>query len=239
MTREWTLLSNFIHAYDDQNLHLRVEYCLNHLASLPPKFRIRSSDTQGLISQFFMAIQPLIERSPDVNFLSVDARRTLIKNNLNTAGAMNGIFTCRELNLYQNHSFWNSCQVQYSTEFMEHCVRNSAHCDPNGNLIKIMLFVATFSTNCSIVDFDQQESLTNIKISLELIHIQNIYVTILWKYFLYLYGFKEAVIRYSYMVKNILDIIRMLSVMPKNERHDQMVEKIVHETERSLVIRDM
>lgn len=195
-------------------------------------------DTQGVISQFFMGIQPLIERSPDVNFLSVDARRALIKNNLNTTGAVNGIFICRELNLYQNTVFWNPCQVQYGTEFMEYCVRNSARCDPNGNLIKIMLFVATFSTNCSIVDFDQQESLTNINISLELIHIQNIYVTMLWKYFLYLYGFKEAVIRYSYMVKNILDIIRMLSLMPKNEGHDQMVEKIVSETERVLVIKD-
>lgn len=185
-----------------------------------------------------MAIQPLIERSPDVNSLSVESRRTLIKNNISTTGAANGIFICRELNLYQNPCFWNLSSVQYGSEFLECCVQNSARCDPNGNLIKLMLFVLTFSTNCSVVIFDSEESLTSIKCSLDLIHVQNVYVTMLWKYFLYLYGFKEAVIRYSYMVKNILDIIRMLAAMPKNEGHDQMVEKIVHETERALIIED-
>jgi len=200
---------------------------------------MRSSDFQGVISQFFMAIQPLIERSPDVNSLSAESRRTLIKHNLSTTGAVNGIFICRELNLYRNASFWNPCCVQYSVEFMEHCVRNSSRCDPNGNLIKMMLFVLTFSTNCSVVIFDPEESLTSIKCSLDLIHIQNVYVTMLWKYFLYLYGFKEAVIRYSYMVKNLVDIIQMLSHMPKNEGHDSMVEKIVNQTERALIIEDM
>jgi hypothetical protein len=74
--------------------------------------------------------------------------------------------------------------------------------------------------------------------SMDLIRIQNVYITMLWKYLVYLYGFKEAAIRYSYLVKNILDVTHMLALMPKNKTHDLMVETITTETERALIVKD-
>jgi hypothetical protein len=74
--------------------------------------------------------------------------------------------------------------------------------------------------------------------SIDLIRIQNIYITMLWKYYLYLYQFKEAVIRFSHFVKIILDLIHILELQPKNDAHDLMIETIVTETERVLLIKD-
>jgi hypothetical protein len=185
-----------------------------------------------------MAVQPLIERSPDLNSLPLDARRALTKHNLNTTGAANGILICRELDMYKNPCFWNPCITSYGPEFMAECVGNSARCDPNSNLIKVMLFVMTFSSNCSIVTYNSEEPLTTMTSSMDLIRIQNVYITMLWKYLVYLYGFKEAVIRYSYLVKYVLDITHMLALMPKNETHDLMVETITIETERALIVKD-
>ncbi len=101
-----------------------------------------------------------------------------------------------------------------------------------------MLSVITFSSNCSIVIFDDQENITTISSSLDLIHVQNVYVTMLWKYLIYLYGFKEATLRFSSIVKSIIDVTRMLESMPENITHDLMVETIVAETQRSLLIED-
>jgi hypothetical protein len=235
---EWTLLSNFIHAYDEQNVCLRIRDYLNYVSSLPPKRRWNPSDAYNVVGQFFATVQPLIERSPDLNSLPLEARRALTKHNLNTTGASNGLFICRELDMLKNPCFWNPCIVSYGLEFMQMCVRNSARCDPNGNLIKTMLFVMTFSSSCSIVTFNSEEPLTTMTSSIDLIRIQNVYITMLWKYLLYLYGFKEAVIRYSYIIKYILDVIHMLELMPENEQHDLMIETIATETERALIIKD-
>lgn len=191
-----------------------------------------------MISQFFTGIQSLIENIPDLNSLSFSACRALTKHNFNSAGAYNGIYLCRELDLYNNPIFFNAASTYYGTEFLVNCAKNSARCDPNGSLIKMMLFVITFSTNCSIVTFDYNEYITIMSSSIDLIRIQNAYVTMLWKYLVYLYGFKTAAIRFSSLVKNILDIIHMLELMPKNEKHDLMVEEIAVETERALVVKD-
>jgi hypothetical protein len=195
-------------------------------------------DAYNVVGQFFTAVQPLIARVPELNSLPIDARRAITQHNLNTIGAANGIFICRELDIYKNPCFWNPCIIGYGPEFMAECVGNSARCDPNSNLIKVMLFVASFSSNCSVVTYNSDENLTTITSSMELVRIQNLYVTMLWKYLLYLYGFKEAAIRYSYLIKNILDVTRMLSLMPKNETHDLMVEAITTETERALIVKD-
>jgi hypothetical protein len=199
---------------------------------------LRSPDTYNIVGQFFTCVQSLIEHSPDSNSLSPDARRALTEHNFQTTGAFNGIFTCREMDLYNNPSFWNPCNIQYGPEFMMKCAENSARFDPNGSLIKMLLFVMVFSSNCSIVTFNDQEPLTTMSSSIDLILIQNVYVTMVWKYLVYLYGFKEAVLRFSYLVKNILDIIHMLELMPKNETYDLMIETMMTETERALLIKD-
>jgi hypothetical protein len=237
-TDEWTLLSNFLHVYDEHNLSRQIQNSLHRLSLLPPKLRLKSSHTYNMISISFTGIQSLIERSPDLSSLSIDARRALTKHNLISIGSVNGIFLSRELDLYNNPLFLNACNEYYGVEFLKNCAQHSARCDPNGSLMKIMLFVITFSSNCSIVIFDDQENITTMSSSLNLIRVQNAYVTMLWKYLIYLYGFKEATLRFSSIVKSIIDVTRMLESMSENKTHDLMVETIVAETQRSLIIED-
>jgi hypothetical protein len=237
-TCEWRLLSNFLHAYDEQNLSIRIKHSLDQLSSLPPKLRLKPSDTYNIVEQFFTGIQSLIERSPDLYSLPPNARRALTKHNLHSTGAVNGIFLCRELDLFNNPVFLNPCMIFYGAAFMTECAQNSARYDQNGSLIKIMLFVMSFCSNCSIVTYDDQEDITTMSTSLDLIRVQDMYITTLWKYLVYLCGFKEAVIRYSYLVKMIIDVIHMLELMPKNETHEHMIDRIVVETERALIIKN-
>lgn len=68
--------------------------------------------------------------------------------------------------------------------------------------------------------------------------IQNIYVTLFWKYLVYLYGFDEAVIRFSSLVKRILNLLNMAEIIFNNVAHNQIIDTVVTETERCLIIRD-
>jgi hypothetical protein len=235
---EWSLLGNCLHAFDEFNPSIQIQCSLNELSSLPPKLRLKSAEAYNIVGQFFTGIQSLIEHSPDLYLLPVDARRALTKHNLSSTGAMNGIFLCHELDLYNNVIFINICNFFYGSEFMIDCARNSSRCDTNGNLIKIMLFIMTFSSNFSIVTFDNEEHITTMSSSIDLFQVQNVYVTMIWKYLVYLYGFTAAVLRFSSLVKSVLGIMHMLEVMPTNESHNHMVDTIVQETERSLILKD-
>ena len=57
--------------------------------------------------------------------------------------------------------------------------------------------ILAFSSNCSIVLSDHSLNLTNTSAtsSISLIHIQDIFIVILWKYLVYQYGFIDAVRR--------------------------------------------
>ncbi len=108
--------------------------------------------------------------------------------------------------------------------------------DPNGTLMKIMLVIIAFSSNYSIVIFN---NIQNIKIKsnpINLIHIQDIIVTLLWKYLIYLYGHTEAILRYSSLIKTVLDILYELEELSNTEIFHQILSMIITQTEQLLII---
>ncbi|CAF4772032.1 unnamed protein product [Rotaria sp. Silwood1] len=209
-TNEWTLLSNCLHAFDEQNPSARIQNSLNELTSLPPKLRLKPLELTNLIRELFSSIGPLIERSSDFHSLPVNVRQILVKRNLYITGSMNGLFLCQ-------------------------CRRKIARYDPNGSLIKIFVFILAFSSNCSLVTYDSQADLTIMSNSIHLVPIQNVYITMLWKYLIYLYGFKEAVLRFTRLIKDVLDLVNMLSQAPQTETRSRIMNPIVTETEHTLM----
>jgi len=209
---------------------------IEQICSLPPKLRSKPSNILDMLNQFFGSVQPLINRSLHLHSLPMDARRALIKHNMQTTGALNGLFLFRELNLANSSIIMNALTVLYGHDLARICVRNSYECDPNGNLIKMLIFILVFSGNCSMVKYDDQEDIRTMSSSAHRIEIQNMYITAFWKYLVYLYGFEEAVVRFSSLVKRILNMLHIAEVIFNNGTHNQTVDAIVTQTERSLVI---
>ena len=237
-SEQWNLISNIIHVYDEQICITRIKHLINQMCSLPPKLRFKQSETLNIVSQFFSNIQPLIEHSPHLHSLPIDARRALIKYNMYTTGALNGLFLVRELDLNSNSTYMNALIVVYGYDVTMMCTRNSQQCDPNGNLIKILIFLLAFSDNCSLVTFDNQHDIRFMSSSIQRFQIQNEYVTAFWKYLVYLYGFNQSVLRFSSLVKRILNVLYVAEVISNNVTHNQMIDSFVTETECSLIIKD-
>jgi len=143
------------------------------------------------------------------------------------------------LDFYSNPSFSNACIVHYGQKVFVDTIRVSSRCDSNGNLLKIFLFAIIFSSNLSIVMYNKEETIiSSEEISLNLMRTQSIYVTILWKYFLYLYDYKQAVIRYANLVKYFLDVLGQLERLEQNDAHDLLIETVTTKIEHELVVED-
>jgi len=191
--------------------------------------------------QFYYGIQTLIERTPDFHTLSTQARRVVAQHNLYLTGSINGQFLCREWDLYNNLFFSNACAAHYGPQTLPESQRISSRCDSNGNLVKIFIFAILFSSNISLVMYNKEESIiSSEENSLNLMRIQNTYVTILWKYFIYLYDYKQAVIRYANLVRYLLAVFRQIEMMTltQNIPHDQLIETITTKVEQKLVVED-
>ena len=69
--------------------------------------------------------------------------------------------------------------------------------------------------------------------SIVLVRVQHVFVTVLWKYLIYLYGLAGAVRWFDSSVRWILDVMRVTDERAKIE-HAKMIDTIVEETTRSL-----
>jgi hypothetical protein len=214
---EWNLLSNIIHAYDEQNLIVRTQCRFKEQATLPPKLRSNITNTLELIGLYYTAMQPFIESSSHFHASSADIRRIIIQNDYYTA-------TCNEI---------------YGVDYVQNGYQFMSKMEPNRILLKILLMILAFSTNCSLVTYDHSINFINISLNntLHLIHIQNIFITMLWKYLVYQYGHRDAIKRLVRLVKNYLDV---LNQMHDNisQQHWKMVDNIVERTTYSLTLDD-
>ncbi|CAF5103849.1 unnamed protein product, partial [Rotaria sp. Silwood1] len=129
-TNEWTLLSNFLHLYDEQNHSIRIQYSLNELSSLPPKLRSKPLQLMKLLRELYTNVGPLIEHTPDFYTLHVHVRQILIKQNLFITGLMGALFACREINIFQNMTAINVSNLFFGFQFMIECRQNIARYDP-------------------------------------------------------------------------------------------------------------
>ena len=178
---------------------------------------------------FILPVQPLIERCPYFQSLPTDTRRIIIQNNFSGTGSFNSVVAAADANVFDNQAHVAACNEIYGADYVKESHRVSTRIEPNRTLLKIMLLVLAFSSNCSIVIYDHSVNPINISSVINLIHIQDIIVTMLWKYLVYQYGYVEAVRRFAYIVKNYLDVLNRTHENVSTQHWD-MVDVIVEKT---------
>jgi len=198
--------------------------------------RVKPSFVLNYISKCVSGIQTLVKRSSHFHSLEINSRRTLIQHNISLTGYLNAFFVGLEVDLWSNMDFRIAYNTLLGSDYFMQLSAVPKRMDPNGTLMKIMLVIIVFSSNYSIVIFN---NIQNIKIKsnpINLIHIQDIIVTLLWKYLIYLYGHTEAILRYSSLIKTVLDILYELEELSNTEIFHQILNMIITQTEQLLII---
>jgi hypothetical protein len=112
--------------------------------------------------------------------------------------------------------------------------------DPDSTLIKLTLIVFAFSSNCFIVN--KQENMERDSLlsgTFRLLGSQNVYVELLWKYMIYRYGYNKAVIRFTQLMQIFLCILKNLAIIHENNQtHQTLVDGIIEKTKQSLAINE-
>lgn len=231
---EWHLLTNIVNHYDEQNLFLHSTNFLKSQTTLPPKIRLKDSYTLKHIESLFLTIHTFVDGCPLFSSLSTDIRKQLIQRNLTLVGGFNGFFLGKEMNIYESEVHSKYIDNIYGNGYSQSIVQASQRLQQEGTLIKILLLILMFSTNSTIVAYDQLNSIQMIIDNRKANQIQNALVTLLWKYLCYRYGSYEAVLKFSSLIKSVLDLMKRMDQCAKIEKHWTMVNTVIQQTTCSL-----
>lgn len=236
---EWNLLSQILHVYDEQNVINQTESALKQQSSLPPKLRSKNAGTLQLIGTFYSTMKNFLQRSPYYNTLSAAQHRVIIENNLTGTGTWHFLYAAIQTRLFDHTSHLVTCNEIYGEDFVRQCQFLINRMESNGTLIKIMLMILSYASNSSIVVYDPTFALssTSPNPSISLFRVQEIFITMMWKYLVYQYGLNEAIRRFNHLVKNYLDILNQIEANPSLQ-HREMIHTIVKTSTPALEFRD-
>ncbi|CAF3328351.1 unnamed protein product [Rotaria socialis] len=234
---EWDLLSNIIHAYDRENSIEKTKHMLEQQSSLPPKLRTKSTIILDIVGSYYSTIQSFLSNVPYYSDLSFDARRALIKHNSETVGSFHSVFIVRESNALNHESYIVGCSNIYGTENFDILRKFMSILDKNGTLVKAMLLIISFAGNCSKVVLDHSESMGIMSNTISSVRIQNILITMFWKYLIYQYGFLGAVKCFDSFIRYVLNII-LWTETNDSVQHSDMLDTIIENTTRLLIVED-
>ncbi|CAF4116529.1 unnamed protein product [Adineta steineri] len=246
---QWSLLSNVTHAYDDQSPLLTIRYTMASQLNYPAKLQCKMATDyfKRIASSLYLSAGPFIKTIPEFVHMSTSDQGILVERNIRSMSGFGGILVLREADLCQNPFYHNASVTTYGHELTHQAMKIVHNADIDGTLIKLMIPILALSTCSDIIDpdnYDGSGSTTTpggtrlFSNTLHLLIAQNIYVEMMFKYMLYRYGYKESALRFASLIKSCLDQNLMVSDGDDLRQHDEMVQIITDETERSLVMDD-
>ncbi|UJR17165.1 hypothetical protein I4U23_004061 [Adineta vaga] len=233
---QWNLLSNIHHIFNEKCIIDQIQSSLQVGSSLPIKLRIKSSFALNCFYHCFSSMEVLFQKSSFSSLIPLKTQQYLIHRNIYAISSLKALYLPYQSNIWNNKDFQMSFIDLYDENILKKITLMNENLDSNGLSIKLMLFIITYSSNYSIVNYNPLDK--DLAYLSNCMFIQDICVSLLWNYLNYQFGFKESVIRYSSMIKSLLDILLILEYKSNISPFTQMINNIVQQTEQSIILQD-
>jgi hypothetical protein len=235
---EWNLLSNVIHAFDKFSLVPAMSRMIKYLNSIESTINVDVSDTFNLFASFYTSVQSFVSSTADFRVLTIAEQCSLFQRNLHGLFNLCGTFMLRDAGIFDNSRNESIIVPLYGQEIVRQAKRINIKLDFDSTLVKMIHIMFAFSTNCYTINYDPYMNKDPlIRGTFRLLGSQNLYTEILWKYMIYRYGYKETILRFAALVKQMLDLIVLSAgIYTNNARHQILVDDLVEEAKITLVL---
>ncbi|CAF4446934.1 unnamed protein product [Rotaria sp. Silwood2] len=234
----WMLLSNIVHAFDSFSPLFEVQRIIEFLTHTSVDYNYIFQQSRNIVKIIYQSFQSSISSTADFRIMTTDEQCSLIQRNMLGVWAFYSMVICHQCKLFDNVASKNIMRPLYGSDNVEYVKSITVRLDPDLTLVKLILMVLSFSSNCFAVNEDQNMKRDSLLMgTFRLFGSQNAYVEVMWKYMLYRYGYFESAKRFCELIKIMLDEITLSSTINDNNKvHNDLLNKITEETERSLII---
>lgn len=233
---QWNILSNLSHCYDDHAGLSFGERYMSEQHTLPPKLRFRITSILDLFQRALDATQSLYKNNGDFLSLSTNDRSILLHGTLSHTASISANFIVYKIHLLNQPAYYEAVQVISPPCLVAAAKRLSQRLDFDTIVMKFLLAILSFSTfRYTIYSNNSSDNFSNIQ---RILHIQDRYIEVIWRYLLYKYNHQHA-------VKCFSDFIRCLFVVNEGivgaedvQWFTDILDSVTEKAEQNLIISD-
>ncbi|CAF4143197.1 unnamed protein product [Rotaria sordida] len=232
----WILLSNLVHAFDSFAPSYEVKRMIKFLTTTSVDIQYKLQQSLNIVSMICQSIQSSINSTADFRIMTTEEQCSLVQRNTLGIWAFYSMVILYHCDMFDNISSKSIMNPLYKLDDVEYTRSLTMRLDPDPTLVKLIIMVLSFSSNCFTIHADQNMQRDSLLMgTFRLLGSQNAYVEIMWKYMLYRYGYFESAKRFCELIKIMLDEINMASnIYDNNKIHQNLANQIIEGTKRSL-----
>ena len=234
---DWRILSNVIHAYDAFSSIPYACQVSEQLSRLEISGRSVGSTTLEMVGRSILSMRSLISSLPDFQILTTAEQISLLERNWYAISGLNYILIARDSSLIENLRYLrDSGDKLYRADVVAGMIGIKKRIDPDSTLIKIILVILAFSSNCLVLNVPRSRKNDSFLFgTFRLFGSQNVFVEILWKYMVYRYGHEESVIRFARLVMEMLNVINQAAAAySSTDAHRSIMEQAFEQNDQWL-----
>ncbi|CAF1057033.1 unnamed protein product [Adineta steineri] len=199
---QWNHLSNLSHCYDEHSGISSAVHYMEEQNNLPIKFRFKCEPLKKFISGLMDRAQLLYKNNQDFLSLIDDDRSILLHNTIKHVRGLSSHFIYRQIQLINNPVCFQSLELIFGQKTIATAKRVDDLINFDAIIMKLLLAILAFSTtDYTVYSNINQNNLKNIK---KVLHFQHVYIDLAWRYLLYKYNHRQAVICFSNVLRCLL-----------------------------------
>ena len=211
-------------------------------STLPLKIRLKLAQEfiPSVVISFYTSLQSYINCTNEFRTFTEVEQGSLYQRNFHSITSLAGQLILRESGFFEHTAYMYAFGSLYDAETLARADAIIKRLDYDSTIVKIFLIIISFSSNCFLIG--KKENLQEdhlLRKTRVLFRYQNLYTELLWKYLLFRYGHLAAAIRFSGLVKQMLDLIPLtIDAYTENSAHQLMVNEITEKTGQTLNMTD-
>lgn len=229
---EWTTVSNILHAFDTFSSLNDIRRNVQTLLATNQQV-----DHSYILSTYSNSLQLFIGSIPDFKILTTAEKWSLLQRNILGLLSIGGLYFMRELSIFEYSTIINPL---YEHKIIDKLKYFCTQLDYDPIVVKLFLVISAFSSNCfpnTYRTMFETDSLLNG--TYRLFGSQNVYLEVLWKYFIHRYNFFQTIQRFSRLIQILIKMIDLFGeIYETNDIFKEFFNELIEEIERSPIINE-
>ena len=190
------------------------------------------------VAEFYISLlyeaQYVFKKNSDFISLCSHDRLILFRNTMKYVASFSACFIARYTHLLDNLAFYKSSEIIYGSNTLIVSNRVTDQFIFDSTFIKVILALLAFST----FDYTYNKNIAPVNLInfKAILRIQDMYTTLTWRYLIYKYGYEQAVICFSHLIRCLLLIDDALIEAVKSKQYTDMIDSIIKKTEKTFLL---
>ena len=233
---QWNLISNLCHCYDEYSGITTGEQFMYEQHLLPLKLRFKSTTVMNFIKTVAGRTQLLYNGNQDFLSLLADDRSILLNNTIKHTGSFLSNTIFQKVQLLNHPAFHTAIGLITNSNSIPVLTRIERLLDFDMVVQKLAVSILAFSTtNYTTYSGSPATNLSDVR---KVVRIQNAYIELAWRYLLYKYDEKQAVICFSNVIRCLFAVNEAIVRTSEIKWVMGMIDNLIQKTEQTHITND-